>query len=426
MVLVQGITILSGLVLSILLTRQIGVEGYGRYVFVLTIVHLLSVPVQMGLPTLLMRQVAIYRSQNDLPRLAGIVRWSVRFVSITFASIGVIGTACFFFLSGPEVLLGDTYVLNALGLLLVGVLGFMHISAAILRGFERVFLGGLPDGVIRQVTFLLIVFIASHFTSITPTHVMGFHLLATCCALVWAIYMIRRYCRPLVNQLNMHESRFESKVWLGAIMPLSLAYGISLINGNIDIFMLGILGGSLAEVGVYQVAMKISSIALVGQSILYMIMSPIIANQYASHGVLAIEEIVSYTTRLTLIFTALFLLAFQLFGSELMAVLYGQDFSSASQLTIIRCYGYIFAAALGPVTVVLNMTGHEGTIPRIVGITAIMNITLNFFLIPTHGAIGAAVATAITVFFSHLWMWFQVRRSIGLRIGVFSSIKPLD
>ncbi|MFK5979027.1 MAG: oligosaccharide flippase family protein [Rhizobiaceae bacterium] len=415
----RAIGSLSGIGLAIVLSRELGAENYGSYIFALTLVHFLSLPIQMGLPTLLVRQIAIYRSQEDWGHLAGIVRWSLRFVLLTFCTIGILASVFYAFVPDARAQLEDAYLLYAFAFLLVGALSFMKIGGAILSGFERVFWGSLPDGVIRQVLLLLFVLIAIYFVPMTSALVMALHVGAVLCALAWAVFMIVRYCNWNPKASSIPRPRFQSRVWMSSLMPLSLAFGITLINNNIDIFMLGILIDAKEGIGFYSVAMKVSSIALIGQSILYTIISPKVAKHYAAKDMNAIKTIVSYTSKLAFCFTCVAILFLHFFGREIIEFLFGSDFSSASQLTLIRCYGYALAAMCGPAIILLNMTGNERVLVWIVGVMAALNALLNFLLIPIYGVEGAALATSFSVFISHVWMWFKVKKHIGLRSDVF-------
>ena len=50
-----------GLVLGIVMARWLGVEGYGTYAFVMSVVVLLLILARLGLPDLLMREIAAGR-----------------------------------------------------------------------------------------------------------------------------------------------------------------------------------------------------------------------------------------------------------------------------------------------------------------------------------------------------------------------------
>jgi len=51
----------------------------------------------------------------------------------------------------------------------------------------------------------------------------------------------------------------------------------------------------------------------------------------------------------------------------------------------------------GSVGVIMQMTGHQKVYQNIVLIALILNIVLNFTLIPLYGILGAAIATVVSI-----------------------------
>ena len=130
----RGVSVLTGIGLAVLLARTLGAEGYGVYVFALTLAFMLSMPVQMGLPTLLMRQVSIYRSQHDWAHLGGMVRWSAGLAVLSLTTVSLAAGGYLLLRDGTEAGAAGATQLYAFTLLLVGVLCFIQLSAAVLHG----------------------------------------------------------------------------------------------------------------------------------------------------------------------------------------------------------------------------------------------------------------------------------------------------
>ena len=70
----------------------------------------------------------------------------------------------------------------------------------------------------------------------------------------------------------------------------------------------------------------------------------------------------------------------------------------ARNTLIILSVGQFFNAYCGSIGYLLNMTGKEKIFKNAILIGAILNIILNFVLIPYWGIIGAAVASAVSYF----------------------------
>jgi len=75
---------------AIVLARVLGAEGYGAFANAMAWVSLLTIPATFGFGTLLVRDVAIYRSQGQWVLLKGLLRFSNHFVLV----LGFPGTCC--------------------------------------------------------------------------------------------------------------------------------------------------------------------------------------------------------------------------------------------------------------------------------------------------------------------------------------------
>ena len=64
--------------------------------------------------------------------------------------------------------------------------------------------------------------------------------------------------------------------------------------------------------------------------------------------------------------------------------------------------GFLCRSAMGPAEYLLNMLGEQALCATVLGAAAVLNIALNFALVPAFGLIGAASATALSLIFSAL------------------------
>ena len=69
-------SLVAGFVIALLLSRTLGSSGYGAYAFAIALGTFLSIPVLLGLPTLVVREVASDRVRAQWGLIRGIIRWS--------------------------------------------------------------------------------------------------------------------------------------------------------------------------------------------------------------------------------------------------------------------------------------------------------------------------------------------------------------
>jgi O-antigen/teichoic acid export membrane protein len=97
---------------------------------------------------------------------------------------------------------------------------------------------------------------------------------------------------------------------------------------------------------------------------------------------------------------------------------------AAHQPLAILAVGQLINAGFGSVGFLLNMTGHEGITARILWQTAIVNVVMNVFLIPSFGTAGAAIASAFSLILWNALLYRQVRRRLGLNSSAIYINKP--
>jgi O-antigen/teichoic acid export membrane protein len=72
------------------------------------------------------------------------------------------------------------------------------------------------------------------------------------------------------------------------------------------------------------------------------------------------------------------------------------------------------------------MTGHEKLIGRITFVSAMINLVLNYILIPKYNASGAAIATATTVIIQNIIKVIIVKRRTGILTIPYLVNRNLD
>jgi polysaccharide transporter, PST family len=177
---------------------------------------------------------------------------------------------------------------------------------------------------------------------------------------------------------------------------------------KIDQLMLGSMIGNQA-VGIYSVAANISEIWNVIPTIIISSIAPAVyaakkgneANYYRR-----IEQLHSILVQISLLIAILVS-----FGSEkIVLALFGNSYAESASVLIVHVWSNVFSF-MGSATVFWYIA--EGmtelvTLRTIYG--GVLNILLNFYLIPLYGAVGAAIATVVSyVFVGYIMNFFNYR-----------------
>ena len=93
--------------------------------------------------------------------------------------------------------------------------------------------------------------------------------------------------------------------------------------------------------------------------------------------------------------------------------LFGNDFKKGYLALIIIATGAFFNSITGNVDQILNMTGNEQKVIRVMFVGFVLNILLNFMLIPNYGYVGAAFASFVVNIVVNTIFVIVIRKKLG-------------
>lgn len=398
------------LLISVLLARSLGPVSYGIYAFSFSLAELLVMPSLFGLQQLLVREVPSMQSKQSWSLLKGLLRRANQ--AVLYISLA---------LSGLVILAGSLLAENhhspehltlVLAMLLMVFMALTRMHMAILRGLRHIILSQLPQMMLRPSILALMLGLAIFFLQVrlSPAQAMLLHLLAAAASLGFILFAVNR-AKP--RELSEVSPEYDTKQWFWSALPLMLAGCLNILNQQISIILLGILG-TADQAGLYQVAKRGAALVPFSLTAVNMAIAPAIAKLYTEGDLAKIQTILTSSARAVLAFslpTAMFLI---LMGPWLVPLVFGQEYSEAALPLAILCTGQLVNAGLGSVGLALNMTGHERDTARGISIAAGANVLLNLLLIPLLGVLGAAVATSSSLLIWNVLLAYWVQKRLGL------------
>jgi O-antigen/teichoic acid export membrane protein len=186
--------------------------------------------------------------------------------------------------------------------------------------------------------------------------------------------------------------------------------------------MLAVLS-SMGEVGLYAVAASLAGIGSMPANAIASMFNPVISELVYSEELTRLNGLLKIVTRWLIVAATPVYLALLLLPDLALAIYDSAYAVGALPLTIL-VGGQLVNTACAPTMRLIPMSGHS-MLNLVNGIVALgLNIGLNWWLIPLHGAMGAAMATGFTLAAWSLWrvveVWFLLRcfpfdvRSLGL------------
>lgn len=204
--------------------------------------------------------------------------------------------------------------------------------------------------------------------------------------------------------------------------PLIVSSALIVIHMRIDQVMIGQMLDN-AEVGVYSVAIRLSDSWLFVPLIIVQTVAPYLLKLRENNPPF-------YQARLLQLYSIMFWLGALagistiLFGEFFVVLLFGEQYSAAYLPLILTIWTGIFisqSVARGIWMVGENMQGYR-LINNLIAVP--MNITLNWFMIPVYGVMGASIASLISIGFVTWLLPFLFKPMRASNWQILLSINP--
>jgi O-antigen/teichoic acid export membrane protein len=179
-----------------------------------------------------------------------------------------------------------------------------------------------------------------------------------------------------------------------------------------------------AEVGIYAISWRLSLIVSIPLAAFGNIFSPMAAEYVGRDDNHSLQSLLQTVNRWVLAVSLPLAVILALFTAEILSI-FGKEFRGGTFVLQLLVLGQLVNAASGPCGNVLTMKGWTWLNLINSLILATFNCILNLMMIPTHGLLGAALATAFSLGLVNIMRCVEVR--IFLRISPYRihCLKPL-
>jgi len=400
---------------SILLARSLGVESFGSYAYIISWLTLAGVASKMGLDLIVPRFVAKYLHENDLERLAGFFQFSLAMIILSSIASMAISDGISWLLSDSSPV---RYIAVWIAMILLPINALNTPFTGFLVGMQKVVRAQLPVLFVTPIGFLFLIAAAQWYlhAGLSLIGVFTLQIIASSIGLVYAVILFRQTALPITRGT---KPCYEGYLWFKSAIPVALMGGMYVINTNTDILMLGSMRG-VESAGIYKIATRGADLIMLVATMIGVALAPIISTLHTEKNMLRLQRGITKTTRIGFALTLPICLGLVLFGRSFL-LLFGDGFVQAYAALVILSVMQLAAAAAGPTRLILVMTGNEriATIGLLVG--TVLNIFLNFMLIPSFGINGAALATMLSTLLSHFILILFVWKSLKINSTIFSN-----
>lgn len=402
---------------QIVLARWMGAFEFGVYVLVWTWVLVLGGLSHLGLSMAMIRLLPSYSEAGQLPLLRGLLRGG-RVLSLCvgtiIAALGALGLLLF-----GDQLASYTILPAYLALICIPMFALTDIQDGVGRGMGWMGAALVPPYILRPL-LVLFAMVAANAAGLPmkATTAAGAAIFATWIAAIVQTMLVERRLRHVVPS---GPRTFAFGSWLKLSGPLLVIYACELVLQNADVIILS-MHRSPAEVGMYFAAAKTMALVMFVHYAVGSAVAHKFAALHARGDKVQLRAFVKDAVNWTFWPSLAAAVAILALGKPLLW-LFSAEFTSAYPVMFVLVLGFLFRASMGPAEFLLNMLGEQTLCAAVLVVTAMLNIALNFALVPRFGIMGAAVATSVALSVAATLNYLVARRRLDLEISIFQNLR---
>ncbi len=373
-------------VFSIYAANALGSEAFGHLSFALSVLALVTIFSDFGLSIFLIKKVAQHKSTKDEYASLALVQKCLLNALIIAAALGYLSLThasnevrAFIFIAGIGL------VINSYAQVMSSVLKGLNLM--IYDGASRIFCGILnaTGGIVALMWNYGIIGIG-----VGTALVSAFYSFLT--------YLINRRLKLVDFSVDLRVPVRKQVHLFKQSLPFGTLAVLATIYFRIDTVMLQHMRNAV-EVGMYNAAYRLFEAMLVIPSVFSLVILPALSEAVTSSNNHVIESItqkaIKYFSYLSLPIAVIVTLT----ADQIIALFYPiEEYSQSVQALQILIWAVVAVFISGTTSTLINSSRLPGINTWIALVMVILNISLNLFMIPRWGLIGASVATVITEF----------------------------
>ena len=382
-----GVLLLFGF--TIFITYFYSAENVGRYDFVRSTLMVLGGISLMGTNQSIIYYSGLLNARKSIESIRSI--YSEMLKIIFTLSLIILGFFIIFF--NESIINGIFKNRESYSLILKTILTLVFFAVTMLnidtiRALKKTILSEMYRSIFRYLPVLIFAIIllkTDNEELLVEAYLLGFLLLSLFSSI--RVYVLFKK----IDKPNDKSESFTITEIFKTSSPMALSAIAYFIMQSIDIIILSIYEG-FDQIAYYSVSVKLAMLTTLALMSVNIVIAPRIAEIYENQNMQKLQMLIKHSTRIIFLISICVLSVLFFFSEEILG-LFGKGYVIANNALLFLLAAQFFNAVSGPGAIYLNMTGRQKTLNKILVSALIINISLNFYLIPTLGINGAAIAT---------------------------------
>lgn len=391
--LAEGITRFLKLALIIYIAKILGATEYGKFTFALSFATLFTVIADFGLAQIIIREFSKEKEKE-------------KDFSALFSLAAILSIISFFLIFAGSFLITSDFLIRKL-ILIMGIFALTEVFMSLFFAFLQARQKMEYQALIKIFEALLVAGIGFYvlFNSPSLINLSFSYLFASIAATFIILFFFRYKFYPL--KISLRWEIWKKYLWIS--WPLALNSLFLVIYNYTDSIIMGGLG-QIIQTGWYNAAQRIIGVILVPVCLINVVFFPVL-NKIFIESKKRMYEIWNYYFRLIFFLAVPIIFGGICLAQKIIYLIYDHSFTPAIFAFQILIFTAILNMIIFPFSQLLIVFNQQKKFFWANFIGMVINIFLNFILIPKYSLYGAAVATVISLFFVFIVL-FGLAKSI--------------
>ncbi len=385
-----------------------GAAVYGDFSKALRLSHFLVHLFVMGQEAIILMFLAKYHPTKP-NHVSGLIRWiakSTLLKSIVLLALIKVGLA--FYLEWPFYYISKYVYISFIAMPFIVISGIYERFFLFLQKF---FISFLPRGIYHPLIFMLVLYLLPDTVEKQPTNAL--HVYTFAFVLISCISAIHGYFSGI--KINNTPDYSDKLIWVQSGWLYTLSTLIIKGTPSMAIFLLERYGSNEKSVGFFSAIAALNHGYHLLTKPFDSYLKPSIAKLYHQNDSETLQMKINQVNKVRWIILSILTLTLILFGPKLLA-LYGTEYPQyypalaiAATLSFLQYLGQ-------PAHEILNYTGNQAVLSRIMTLQLVSIGILGKTLIPMIGLYGAVIAQGIPCLVCVIYSAYYLRKKTNLKI----------
>jgi O-antigen/teichoic acid export membrane protein len=387
----------------VLLARRLSPGDVGLFNLGMTISALIGLVIILGADRAIIRLVAKHSADGAKQKEIGAIYGVLWIVGVMLAAAVPIlyltadGISSWIFRKAELAPILKIFVLSLPFSLMI------RLMMGVFQAYKRISIISLVEQVLAPVLKVLLLAFAMLLVNFSTIEASYSYLVATAIAGVVAVVIFIRFITILKDGLI---PVFSLSSVLQASLPFFFVTLLNRTNSLTETLVLGALSSN-DQIGLFTLNLKITVSVAVFMDAFSIIFSPFIAELYSKQDFQRLSLQLKTVTRWILTLTFPIATILWIKAADVMAV-FGSEYLPGAPVLQTLVGAQLFYAVFGLCSLVLVMTDRTYVNMFDLALSLLLSLILDFYFIPRQGAMGAAIAGALTIVFVNLLRLVQV------------------